>query len=195
MTDDLQANTRQLHSNEELALKLFSRGEAFDAEGFAEFFTDTPLYQFGNMDLCLDKAAITASAAAFFSGIVAVYHDIKQLHAANDQVLVEMDVHYWRHDGSRVALPCCDIFRVQGGRFAELRIFMDANPVFEPARPVSKSTSVFTGATGPLARQDWMRWFFAAHPEGRARVAAGHPPRWSGAGPHWHVDAVTGDGV
>ena len=66
-------------TNTDLVKRLFSRGEAFDSEGFITFFTDTPVYQFGNFDVCLDKESIRKSADAFFSQIDAVYHEIKMI--------------------------------------------------------------------------------------------------------------------
>lgn len=182
------AGQTALSASEDLVLRLFSRGEAFDAAGFATFFTERPLYQFGNFDPCLDHAAIEASARAFFDGIAAVYHDIKTIAAQDDRVMVEMDVHYWRLDGSRIALPCCDIFRVAGDKFSELRIFMDVNPVIDPSITVHRDVSVFTVPKGDPARTPFgMKWFFAEHPHGRDRVASGHAPKWSMAGPRWPV--------
>ena len=175
------------HPNEELALRLFARGEAFDAEGFATFFHDEPVYQFGNFDACLDRVAIITSAQNFFSQISAVYHDIKTLRAIDSLVLVEMDVQYWRLDGSLVVLPCADIFRVEDGQFRELRIFMDVNPVLDPGRGYSPSSSVFAANKGENGHPSLMRRFFSEHPEGRRRRKEGYPPRWSLAGPGWTI--------
>ncbi|WP_292766787.1 AtaL-like protein [Nostoc sp. NOS(2021)] len=177
----------------DLVKRLFSRGEAFDSEGFITFFTDTPVYQFGNFDVCFDKAAIKKSADAFFSGISAVYHDIKMIWEVGDIVFVEMDVTYWRKDGSVITLPCSDIFRVEGDKFSELRIFMDVNPVFEPTITVPNSASVFTVNEGKrLITPDTMKKHFAEHPEGRQRVQTGFAPKWSVANPpKW---SITSDG-
>jgi alkylhydroperoxidase/carboxymuconolactone decarboxylase family protein YurZ/catechol 2,3-dioxygenase-like lactoylglutathione lyase family enzyme/limonene-1,2-epoxide hydrolase len=177
----------------DMVKRLFSRGEAFDSEGFITFFTDTPVYQFGNFDVCLDKAAIKKSADAFFSQISAVYHEIKMMWEIGDVVFVEMDVTYWRKDGSVITLPCCDIFRVQGDKFSELRIFMDVNPVFNPKIPVPNSASVFTISGGKrLAPPNTMRQHFAEHPEAQERVKNGFAPKWSITGPKWPIssDAV-----
>ncbi|WP_221643343.1 MULTISPECIES: nuclear transport factor 2 family protein [unclassified Nostoc] len=172
----------------DLVKRLFSRGEAFDTEGFITFFTDTPVYQFGNFEVCLDKAAIKKSAEAFFSQISAVYHDIKMIREIEDVVFVEMDVIYWRKDGSVVRLPCCDIFRVEGDKFSELRIFMDVNPVFNPRTFVPESASIFTINQGKkLASLHTMRKHFAEHPEGKRRVEAGFAPKWSIDGPKWSI--------
>lgn len=132
----------------ELVKQLFSHGEAFDSEGFVTFFTDNPVYQFANFEPCLSKSAIAKSADDFFSRISAVYHDIKMIWEIADLVFVEMDVTYWRKDGSVITLPCSDIFRLEGNKFSELRIFMDVNPVFNPKIDVSPLSSVFTSSKG-----------------------------------------------
>jgi hypothetical protein len=173
-------------------LSLFSRGESFDSEGFTTFFTDTPLYQFGNFEVALDKAAIKASADAFFSQINAVYHEIKMMWEVGDTVFVEMDVQYWRKtDNSTISLPCCDIFRFapDSDLFSELRIFMDVNPVFQPEIPVPATSSVLTLSEGKQAiAPGTMKNFFAKNPEGINRVQAGFAPKWSIAGPNWKID-------
>ncbi|MEA5619038.1 nuclear transport factor 2 family protein [Cronbergia sp. UHCC 0137] len=177
-------------TNTDLVKRLFSRGEAFDSEGFVTFFTDTPVYQFGNFDVCVDKESIKKSADAFFSQIDAVYHEIKMIWEEGDAVFVEMDVTYWRKDGSVVSLPCFDIFRVEGDKFSELRIFMDVNPVFDPSIPVPPSASVLTLSQGKqMIPPGTMRRHFAEHPEGKQRVAQGFVPKWSTAGPKWAIDS------
>lgn len=178
--------------NTDMVKRLFSRGEAFDAEGFITFFTDTPVYQFGNFEVCFDKESIKKSANNFFSQINAVYHEIKMMWEQTDVVFVEMDVIYWRKDGSVVSLPCCDIFRVEGEKFSELRIFMDVNPVFDPSIPVPKSASVLTVSQGQnMIPPGTMRRHFAEHPEAKQRIAQGYVPKWSIAGPKWPINLPT----
>lgn len=172
----------------DLVKQLFSRGEAFDAEGFVTFFTDNPVYQFGNFDICFDKAAIKKSADNFFSQINAVYHEIKMMWEVGDVVFVEMDVHYWRKDNSFISLPCCDIFRIEGDKFSELRIFMDVNPVFDPSIPVPDTASVFVESQGKrLNPPGIMKHHFKTHPEGMQRVKTGYAPKWISSGPQWSL--------
>ena len=175
-------------ANVDLVKRLFSRGEAFDSEGFITFFTDKPVYQFGNFDVCLDKESIQKSAENFFSQINAVYHEIKMMWEVGDLVFVEMDVTYWRKDNSEISLPCTDIFRVEGDKFSELRIFMDVNPVFEPSIQVPKSASVLTASEGKtILPPGTMKKHFAEHPEGKQRVIDGYGPKWAIAGPKWAI--------
>jgi limonene-1,2-epoxide hydrolase len=175
-------------ANLDLVKRLFSRGEAFDSEGFVTFFTDNPIYQFGNFDVCLDKQSIKQSADNFFSQINAAYHEIKKIWEVGNLVFVEMDVTYWRKDASMISLPCCDIFRVEGDKFSELRIFMDVSPVFDSSIPVPASASVLTAnAATRLIPPGTMKQHFAQHPEGQQRVRDGFAPKWSTSGPQWAI--------
>ncbi|WP_069789855.1 nuclear transport factor 2 family protein [Cyanobacterium sp. IPPAS B-1200] len=172
----------------EIVTALFARGEAFDSQGFTEFFVDNPVYQFGNFEPCLDKGAIFESVKYFFSQVSALYHDIKMMWETGNTVIVEMDVMYWRKDGSLVTLPCADIFRFEGEKVAELRIFMDANPVGNASIPVSDTSSIMTLKEGSRYKStDVMKKFFTEHPQGQERVRQGFVPKWAIAGPRWSV--------
>ena len=167
-------------------VRLFGRGEAFDSNGFISFFTETPMYQFGNGEPCLTRAAIKDSVDVFFGSVDALYHDVRNVWEVGDAAFVEMDVTYWRHDGTSVTLPCSDIFRFKGDRIEELRIYMDANPLFNKALPVGKRASVYTQTETRRAVQPHiMRRYFTEHAEGIQRSANGYPPKWALAGPRW----------
>jgi ketosteroid isomerase-like protein len=173
-------------------VRLFGRGEAFDSEGFITFFTDNPMYQFGNGDPCLTKAAIKASIDGFFGAVDALYHDVRNLWEVGDVVFVEMDVIYWRKDGTHLKLPCSDILRFEGDKIQELRIFMDANPIFVRTMAVGEKASVMTIKGGEQVKPGGaMKKYFAEHKEGIARVAAGLVPKWAIAGPKWPIRAKT----
>lgn len=179
---------RQPGKASELITRLFARGEAFDSDGFIEFFTDTPVYQFGNFAPCFTKDAIKKSVGAFFSQVSALYHEIKMLWEIGDVVFVEMDVIYWRKDGSVVTLPCCDIFRLEGDKFSELRIFMDANPVSDSTIAVPSTSSVLTVSQGQrLAPPDIMKKYFTEHDEGKERVGTEFAPKWSMIPSKWSL--------
>jgi limonene-1,2-epoxide hydrolase len=178
--------------NIDLVKRLFSREEAFDSEGFITLFTDTAVYQFGNFDVCLDKQSIKKSADKFFSQIDAVHHEIKMMSEVEDLVFVEMDVFYWRKDGSSISLPCTGIFRVEGDKFSELRIFMDINPVFDPTISVPKSASVMTVSQGNIDQPpDTMRKHFGEYTEAKQRIAERYVTKWSISGSRWSIESET----
>lgn len=173
-------------------VRLFGRGEAFDSEGFIGFFTDDPMYQFGNGEPCLTKEAIKASIDGFFGAVDALYHDVRNLWEVGDVVFVEMDVTYWRKDGTSLTLPCADILRFEGDKIKELRIFMDANPIFVTTMTVGEKASVMTISGGDrVTPGGFMRKYFSDHKEGIARVASGLVPKWAIAGPKWPIRPKT----
>jgi len=173
-------------------VRLFGRGEAFDSEGFIGFFTDKPMYQFGNGEPCLTKAAIKASIDGFFGAVDALYHDVRNIWEVGDVAFVEMDVMYWRKDHTSIKLPCADILRFEGDKIQELRIFMDANPLFMRDMKVGDKASVMTISEGNQVQAGGaMRRYFTEHKEGIARVAAGHIPKWATAGPKWPIRPKT----
>jgi ketosteroid isomerase-like protein len=179
-------------SMSDTCVRLFGRGEAFDSEGFIGFFTDNPMYQFGNGAPCLTKAAIKASIDGFFGAVDALYHDVRNLWEVGDVVFVEMDVIYWRKDGTSIRLPCSDILRFENDKIQELRIYMDANPIFMRDMVVGELASVMTiGGGKQVPSPHYMKKYFAEHPEGIARVAAGLVPKWAIAGPKWPIAAKT----
>lgn len=170
------------------AMSLFTRGESFDTAGFAKLFIEAPVYQFGSFPLATNRAAIKSSADDFFTKIQAVYHDIKTLKEDGDTLLVEMDVQYWRNDGSLVVLPCADIFRMEGELFSELRIFMDVNPVFNPSIETYKTTSVYTlPYDKQLQPSGIMKDFYTKHTNGKKRIEDGYLPKWHTHGPNWNL--------
>jgi hypothetical protein len=176
----------------DICVRLFGRGEAFDSEGFIGFFDDKPMYQFGNGEPCLNKKAIKKSIDGFFGSVDALYHDVRNLWEVGDVVFVEMDVIYWRKDGTSIKLPCADILRFAGDKIKELRIFMDANPIFQPEMAVGDKASVMTISEGRQVRPPGtMKKYFAEHKEGVERVAAGLVPKWAIAGPKWPIRAKT----
>ena len=169
-------------------IRLFGREEAFDSEGFISFFTDSPVYQFGNGLPCLTKDAIKGLTDGLLGTVVALYHDIRSLSEVNNMVFVEMDVTYWRKDGTSITLPRADILRFKDDMIEELRIYMDASPLGNPAIVADKLSSVMTQSEGKRATAPgYMRKYFYEHPEGIARVKQGLGPKWAIAGPMWPI--------
>jgi hypothetical protein len=47
--------------------------------------------------------------------------------------ICEVEITYERRDGSRITLPCVDVFRLSNGLIADYRAYMDINPLFAAA--------------------------------------------------------------
>jgi limonene-1,2-epoxide hydrolase len=107
-------------------------------------------------------------------------------------VFAEMDVIYRRKYGSVISLPCCNVFRLEGDKFSELRIFMDVNPLFDPTIVVPDTASVFTVSQGKkLTPPHIIQSFLAEHAEGKKRVETGFAPKWSINGHNSSISPLT----
>jgi ketosteroid isomerase-like protein len=79
------------------------------------------------------NSELLAAAESFRASIADMHHMILDLWEVDDDTVVGlMDVHYTRHDGRELNLPCCNVFRMRDGIINDYRIYMDVNPVLAP---------------------------------------------------------------
>ena len=114
-------------------LKIF---ETFNVSEAMKLFASDATYQFGNYPSVAGTAQIErAAAASHMDFIKTATFDVKNMIEPDDGVVVcELDVTYGTTDGRSITLPCADLFRFnEQGLVSEMRIFMDATPLFKPA--------------------------------------------------------------
>jgi ketosteroid isomerase-like protein len=110
--------------------------EKMDVEKALTYFTDDGLYRFGNYPPAIGRQAIReATTSSHLDQIKGIAFDIKAIWENADAVTCEMDIHYTRNDNTVLTLPCTDIFRMEGEKIREMRVYMDASPLFAPASP------------------------------------------------------------
>jgi ketosteroid isomerase-like protein len=112
---------------------LFAARDAGDTSRVLGLMTDDVRFRFGSAEPTVGRAAIVANATAMAGTVASLSHELLAVWTVEKPepaVLCEMAVTYQRHDGSRVTLPCLNVFRLRDGRIADYRIYMDANPVF-----------------------------------------------------------------
>lgn len=122
-----------LQSPADRVRSMFAASDGGDIDSMLGYLTDDVVLAFGNAEPVRGKAAVRAQAGQVTSQLKAVRHEIHDIWQARedaDAIVARMTVHYTRLDGSVVSLPCCNIFRLKGGRIADYRIYMDGNPVF-----------------------------------------------------------------
>jgi ketosteroid isomerase-like protein len=113
--------------------KVFATFDAQDVVGLAGFVTDDVTVRLGNADIINGKPAFVEAVHAFLGSVAGVRHEILSVYRDGDGAIVEFDVHYTRHDGGVVTLPCCNVFRLRDGLIAEYRSYIDATPVYAPS--------------------------------------------------------------
>jgi 4-carboxymuconolactone decarboxylase len=97
---------------------------------YMSHFLPTARYRFGNNPLIEGSNHIREAAEHFRSRLRGVHHDIKAIWEQEDMVICQMEVTYTRLDGQSLQLPCCNIYGMVDERIAELRVYIDASPIF-----------------------------------------------------------------
>jgi ketosteroid isomerase-like protein len=119
-------------ADERTVRELFAALDAGDAPRALSLLTDDVRFQFGSTEPVVGHEGVAGNGAAMATTVASLSHDLHTVWAVDEAVICEMAVTYARHDGSRLTLPCLNVFGLREGRFADYRISMDVNPVFVP---------------------------------------------------------------
>ena len=122
-------------SEEHTVRELFRATDSGDLARVLELLTDDVHFQFGNAEPAVGHDGFAATVANLQTVVAGISHDLNTVWTVQDPhpaVICEMSVTYERHDGSRLTLPCANVFRLRDGRIADYRIYMDINPVLAP---------------------------------------------------------------
>jgi len=106
---------------------------AFDERNIAALealVTDDVRLRLGNAEAVDGKAAFATALQAFFASVAAFRHVVQDVWSAGSILIAELEVHYTRHDGGEVAIPCCNVFLLRDGLVAEYRVYIDMTPVY-----------------------------------------------------------------
>src|SRR3954451_5424795 len=109
---------------------LFAAFDRNDITELATLVTPDIRLQLMNNEVVAGQYAFAAAVGAFHESIAGVKHEILDLWLDKEIVIAELRVHYTRHDGRKVTLPCCNVFRLRGGYVADYRSYMDISPVY-----------------------------------------------------------------
>jgi ketosteroid isomerase-like protein len=123
-------------STKPVADELAAVFESFDEQNvskLAGYMSEDVQLRLGNAPLTRGKAAFVEAVRAFFDSVAGVRHEMLHVFVDRDVAVVEFDVHYTRHDGGSVVLPCCNVFHLRDGLISEYRSYMDATPVYTEA--------------------------------------------------------------
>lgn len=116
-----------------LVTELLRATDAGDERAADALLAEDVRFRFGNGAVVNGKRELRAGRGTFRASIAGIHHEIVAIIEAGAVVCAELIVTYTRHDGSTVALPCCDVFRLRDGLVADYRIYMDVAPALTPA--------------------------------------------------------------
>jgi ketosteroid isomerase-like protein len=121
--------------DEDTVRQLLAAVDAGDTPRALGLLTDDVHFRFGSAEPTVGRDGVAANAAALRTTIAGLSHELDTIWAVDEPdpaVICETAVTYERHDGSRLTLPCLNVFRLREGRIADYRIYMDINPLFAP---------------------------------------------------------------
>jgi 6-methylsalicylate decarboxylase len=114
----------------ELARRAAAALDAGDVPALAGAVTDDVRLQFASQEPTIGKEPFVAALRASLDSVAGFRHEILNAWEVDGAVVLEMLVHYERHDGSAITLPCVNVFRFAGERISDYRVHMDIAPVY-----------------------------------------------------------------
>jgi limonene-1,2-epoxide hydrolase len=106
--------------------------DARDAARFAQFIAPDGVFVFSNQPPVTGRAAIEQYVAGFFGALKGLNHSVDTVFRDGDTVGMTGTVTYTRLDGSTLAVPFCNVFRMKGELIARYQIFIDNSKLFQP---------------------------------------------------------------
>ena len=109
---------------------LFASIDEMDTERFLSFIAEDGVFRFGSSPPVTGHDGIRAAVDGFFSTFAALQHELQRVIGEGDEVAVEGEVTYTRHDGSTVTLPFANVFQLTDGRIAVYNVYVDIAPLY-----------------------------------------------------------------
>jgi ketosteroid isomerase-like protein len=104
--------------------------DTMDEKELAPFLTENCTFVFGNAKPVVGRAASADASKAFMALIAGIKHDLADVWSVDANVISRMTVTYTRKDGKKMSFPAVTIWRVEGKRIADYRIYVDKTPLF-----------------------------------------------------------------
>jgi ketosteroid isomerase-like protein len=120
-------------SSERAASELLGAIDVGDIARICTLLSPDICLRFGNDEPVHGLADVSARIAGLLSAVSALSHELCETWVHTDTVICEVEITYERRDGSRITLPCVDVFRLSNGLIADYRAYMDINPLFTAA--------------------------------------------------------------
>lgn len=104
--------------------------DRMDAKAFASIFAEDGRMTFGNMQPMVGRESVEKGTSDFFKTIRGLRHEFVKTWEQGDTAVLEFRATYDRHDGKTVTIPAVTIFRLQGNRVRDGRVFYDPTPIY-----------------------------------------------------------------
>ena len=134
MTVDQSTAVAQARDGRDFLDRAFALVDAMDIDAYVDLYTEDGRFTFGNAPAAEGRAAVREGLEQFYATIDGMSHEFVAKWWAEPAVgIVEARVTYTRKDSSTITLPVTTIYRLRDGKAADVRVYMDVNPLFAPA--------------------------------------------------------------
>ncbi|WP_269585069.1 nuclear transport factor 2 family protein [Roseibium sp. Sym1] len=113
----------------DLVATLYSAVDNLNAKAIGKLVTDDVRFRLGNFDELCGKQAVIDANNAFFGTISAMRHTIDDIGSEGKTVYCTGSVHYTRQDNSELSLPFATRLKLDSGRIADYRVYVDVSPL------------------------------------------------------------------
>jgi ketosteroid isomerase-like protein len=125
----MQITTSTDNPHRDLVATLYSAVDNLDAEAIGKLVTEDVRFRLGNFDELGGKQAVIDANNAFFGTISAMRHTIDDIGSEGETVYCTGSVHYTRQDNSELSLPFATKLKLESGRIADYRVYVDVSPL------------------------------------------------------------------
>ncbi|OOZ39215.1 hypothetical protein BOW53_12595 [Solemya pervernicosa gill symbiont] len=109
---------------------MFKAIDKMDAAAFAAFLAEDVRFTFGSGEPVVGRQESEAAVAGFFSSIAGLQHEITDRWCIDNDAMVRGRVTYTRHDGSKLAVPFANVFKIKGDLIDDYQIYIDISTLY-----------------------------------------------------------------
>ena len=109
--------------------ELFASIDARETDTFVAFLREDALFRYGSNPAVNGRAAIATCVDQVFATFRASTHQLHRFWETADCRIAQGVVTYTRLDGSKVALPFCNVLTMHDNLVARYEIFIDPTPM------------------------------------------------------------------
>jgi ketosteroid isomerase-like protein len=121
---------REMIDARAFAKSVYQAIDTMDEQELAPFLTENCTFVFGNAKPVVGRTASADASKAFMATIAGIKHDLADVWGVDDNIISRMTVTYTRKDGKKMSFPAVTIWRVEGEKIADYRIYVDNTPLF-----------------------------------------------------------------
>lgn len=120
-----------MSKNPDWVIDLFSSIDAMDSNKFASFMTDEGEFIFGNNPGVKGRDSVDAFVNGFFESIKGISHKNLETWELEGVTITNGTVSYTRHDDTVLTVDFCNIFRMEGDKISEYKIYIDNSELYK----------------------------------------------------------------